>query len=157
MPNLVVTAGPNGAGKTTTAKELLADGGHNIPEDVIRRRYERSLHNFFNDYTLFADAWIMIDNSHEEGPSRIAEYGDTGLRVYDESLWQDLARRYMKPPHEAREETVIRERGFTNQEIYEAARRGVAKAVARHKALGQSIVVWRDGHVVTLKPEEIEI
>jgi len=31
------------------------------------------------------------------------------------------------------------------------------EARARHKALGQSIVVWRDGKVVEIPPEEIEI
>jgi len=40
-------------------------------------------------------------------------------------------------------------------EVDRAMRRAVQKALARHKALGESIVVWRDGKVVELSPDEI--
>ena len=63
----------------------------------------------------------------------------------------------MRPPDKVREEMPAKERGFTNDEIFAAAHRGVTNAIARHKALGQSIVVWRDGRVVTLEPEEIAL
>lgn len=33
----------------------VASGGHDIPENVIRRRYERGLENFFNRYMPAAD------------------------------------------------------------------------------------------------------
>jgi hypothetical protein len=36
-------------------------------------------------------------------------------------------------------------------------RRGVARALAAHKKAGRSIVVWRDGKIVRISPEEIEI
>jgi len=36
-------------------------------------------------------------------------------------------------------------------------RRGVSKALERHKKLGQSVVIWRDGKVVKVPPEEIEV
>jgi len=36
-------------------------------------------------------------------------------------------------------------------------RRGVAKALAEHKRLGQSIVVSQNGKVVTIPPEEIQV
>jgi len=39
----------------------------------------------------------------------------------------------------------------------EAAFRAAAReAILRHKALGESIVIWRDGRVVTVPPEEID-
>ena len=42
-----------------TAVNRVADrvrrGGHSIPEDVIRRRYERGLRNFLGVYRLLAD------------------------------------------------------------------------------------------------------
>lgn len=137
----------------------VRSGGHNIPDDVIRRRYERSLENFFNGYMPMADAWVMIDNSHEEDPVRIAERGTVGpLRIYNEPLWRQLEKRYMKPADTAREQVAAPETvGFANDEIYAAACRGVRTAIQRHKQLGQSIVVWREGQVVTLSPEEIEV
>jgi hypothetical protein len=38
-----------------------------------------------------------------------------------------------------------------------AVRRAVREAVLRHKLLGESIVVSRNGEVVRLSPDEIEI
>jgi hypothetical protein len=37
----------------------------------------------------------------------------------------------------------------------EAIHRAVRDAVLRHKRLGESIAVWRDGRVVIIPPEEI--
>ena len=49
------------------------------------------------------------------------------------------------------------EPGFSAQHLLVAAREAVREALARHKSNGDSIVVWRDGQVVILKPEEIEL
>lgn len=38
-----------------------------------------------------------------------------------------------------------------------AIAKGVREAIRRHKLLGQSIVVWKDGKVVWIQPEDIEI
>lgn len=35
--------------------------------------------------------------------------------------------------------------------------RGASQAIDRHKRLGQSIVVWRDGKVVTIPAEDIVV
>ncbi len=36
-------------------------------------------------------------------------------------------------------------------------RRGAARALAKHKKAGKSIAIWKDGKVVLVPPEEIEI
>lgn len=36
-------------------------------------------------------------------------------------------------------------------------KRGAAMALEEHKKSNRSIVIWRDGHVVKIPPEEIEI
>lgn len=63
----------------------------------------------------------------------------------------------MKPADTAQEQTSAPKPGFTMDDIYQAVRRAVEETFARHKALGQSVVVWQDGKVMTLKPEEIEL
>lgn len=40
--------------------------------------------------------------------------------------------------------------------IVSAFRRGVRAAILRHKALGESIVIWRDGRIVHVPPEQID-
>ena len=44
----------------------VAHGGHNVPEDVVRRRFENGLRNFQTLYQSLVDSWVLYDNS---GPS----------------------------------------------------------------------------------------
>jgi len=46
-------------------KLRVAEGGHNVPEDVIRRRYHKGWNNFHNVYKHCVDAWVIFDNSGE--------------------------------------------------------------------------------------------
>ncbi len=48
----------------------VSEGGHNIPTDVIHRRYWKGLSNFFNIFAEIVDAWMLFDNSDE--PSLVA-------------------------------------------------------------------------------------
>ena len=41
----------------------VLEGGHNIPEDTIRRRYETGRHNFLELYLPLADEWRVFDNT----------------------------------------------------------------------------------------------
>ena len=44
-------------------RDRVEAGGHNITDDVIRRRYVMGLKYFFNDYIHLSDRWILADNS----------------------------------------------------------------------------------------------
>ena len=46
--------------------ERVRQGGHNIPEATIRRRFAAGLHNFEHLYAPLVDAWALYDNSGEE-------------------------------------------------------------------------------------------
>lgn len=41
----------------------VAQGGHHIPEPVIRRRFEAGLRNFHQRYKPIVNAWTLYDNS----------------------------------------------------------------------------------------------
>ena len=41
----------------------VKQGGHSIPEAIIRRRFQRGLRNFFLDYARLADTTILFDSS----------------------------------------------------------------------------------------------
>jgi len=43
----------------------VAQGGHFIPEAVIRRRFAAGLHNFHAVYKKLADGWVLYDNAGE--------------------------------------------------------------------------------------------
>jgi predicted ABC-type ATPase len=40
----------------------VQQGGHNIPEDVIRRRFKAGLANFHDRYSKVVDSWVLFDN-----------------------------------------------------------------------------------------------
>jgi predicted ABC-type ATPase len=70
----------------------VASGGHNIPEEVIRRRYERGRKNFLELYSDLADYWIVYDNTTpitevvaEKTPNRTAI-------IYRAEIWQQINR-----------------------------------------------------------------
>lgn len=43
----------------------VSEGGHNIPSEVVHRRYWKGLHNLFNVFIPMVDAWMIFDNSAE--------------------------------------------------------------------------------------------
>ena len=38
-------------------------GGHHVPESDVRRRFPRSLSNFWNIYRDLSDQWVIVNNS----------------------------------------------------------------------------------------------
>lgn len=45
--------------------QRVASGGHNIPNDVIHRRYWSGLQNLFNIFVPIVDLWSFYDNTKE--------------------------------------------------------------------------------------------
>lgn len=41
----------------------VQQGGHNIPEDVIRRRFRAGLENFYERYSKVVNSWAFYDSS----------------------------------------------------------------------------------------------
>lgn len=42
--------------------ERVIKGGHNIPQDVIERRYYRGIFNLMNLYIPICDSWLIVGN-----------------------------------------------------------------------------------------------
>jgi len=68
----------------------VASGGHNIPEDVVRRRYERGRINLMQLYLPLCDTWVIYNNSGDE-PHLVAERPfNQQVIIYDSSIWQQI-------------------------------------------------------------------
>lgn len=66
-------------------------GGHHIPEEVIRRRWSRSINNFWNLYLPIAHRWYVYDNSGMGHPIRVANGGrGSSEQIFAESHWREL-------------------------------------------------------------------
>jgi predicted ABC-type ATPase len=44
-------------------RSRVAQGGHNVPEAIIRRRFDGGLRNFHNIYKGLVNSWTLCDNS----------------------------------------------------------------------------------------------
>jgi len=70
-------------------------GGHDVPEDTIRRRYRSGLRNFFRIYQPLATTWRMYDNSQAAPPRLIASgMGAATKRVLNRRTWDRIRRGY---------------------------------------------------------------
>ena len=68
----------------------VREGGHDIPQDVILRRYSSGIYNLFNIYMNIVDSWIVVEN-YNTPRTVIADGGMKGtLNIYSEDLFLKL-------------------------------------------------------------------
>ena len=67
----------------------VSEGGHNIPTEVIARRYSRGIENLFKIYIPLCDDWAVFDNS-DEAPELIAEGINSETIVAKDESWNLL-------------------------------------------------------------------
>lgn len=74
-------------------RERALKGGHDVPEAVVRRRFERSIKNFLNEYRHLADAWYLFDNSGA-APELISLKRENRLRMIKSDVYQEIVTHY---------------------------------------------------------------
>jgi len=62
---LIYLSLPNPEMAVTRVADRVAQGGHFIPEAVIRRRFDAGWRNFNSRYKLLVNAWSLYDNSQQ--------------------------------------------------------------------------------------------
>jgi predicted ABC-type ATPase len=73
----------------------VREGGHDVSEGTIRRRYEAGLRNFFGRYQPMATTWVFCDNSDEPPPTPIASgAGSAIVNVGDAAIWERIKARF---------------------------------------------------------------
>ena len=68
----------------------VKEGGHSIPENVIERRFYRSLDNLMHRYRTVVDEWLVYDNSELKTPSLVASGRGASEKIVEEQKWQRL-------------------------------------------------------------------
>jgi predicted ABC-type ATPase len=132
-------------------------GGHDIPPSDILRRYARGVENFYRIYRPLASRWFVLNGREFGGDREVARgRGLTVDEVRDEVTWQTIQQQAggtdMNPtPKRVRESAVSRD----------GLRESIAKAdrevLLRHRAAGVPLVLWRDGKVVHVDPNTVEL
>lgn len=67
----------------------VKSGGHDVPAAIVRRRFGRSLPNFFLFYQPLAYTWAIFDNSEAE-PKMIAREESGKLEILDRELFGEV-------------------------------------------------------------------
>ncbi|MCR5276065.1 MAG: zeta toxin family protein [Bacteroidales bacterium] len=74
-------------------RDRVKAGGHNIPEEVVRRRYLMGLKYLFETYIPICDRWVLADNSKipfsviAEGSSQLTFIKDNEKYRY---IWRSI-------------------------------------------------------------------
>ena len=70
-------------------KLRVRNGGHAIPEAIVRRRFGRSLPNFLHVYKPLADSWTIFDNSRDV--PKMTAFEESGkIEILDPDLFNIL-------------------------------------------------------------------
>lgn len=73
-------------------KDRVISGGHNIPENVIYRRYSAGINNLSKLYLPICDYWMIIDNS--EPPFQMIAEGVKieNIEVYNQIIYNQIVK-----------------------------------------------------------------
>jgi len=80
----------------TRVRARVLQGGHDVPEAVIRRRFDRSIHNFLRRYRSLGDSWTLFDNSGAT-PAVIAFEKQDSTSIMNREIYDSLIARYGRP------------------------------------------------------------
>lgn len=69
----------------------VSEGGHNIPEDVIERRYYRGLKNLFELYLPLCDNAIVMDNSMGSEVAVLGKLGED-VAIFNPDIFDRMKR-----------------------------------------------------------------
>ena len=75
--------------KERVAKRVI-QGGHNIPEEVIERRYYRGIKNLLNLFIPLCDYWLISDNSEGKLETIASGTGDGEITVKISDIWNKI-------------------------------------------------------------------
>jgi predicted ABC-type ATPase len=71
-------------------RRRVESGGHNIPEDVIRRRYTRGIKNLLELYIPLCDSWVIYNNSSPISQVVVACGVEQKPVIYQAKIWNQI-------------------------------------------------------------------
>jgi predicted ABC-type ATPase len=71
-------------------KARVAEGGHNIPEETIRRRYRKGIYNLINIFTAHCNDWFVVDNSDKLFTFIAEGFANKETIIYNKESWRKI-------------------------------------------------------------------
>ncbi len=72
-------------------KSRVKSGGHDIPVDVIKRRYDKSLYNLINVYISIVNEVVIVNNTqYNKKPLPVYVKNATMVLIKDSLIWEKI-------------------------------------------------------------------
>jgi predicted ABC-type ATPase len=68
-------------------RDRVRSGGHDVPEETVRRRYAKGIRNFLHLYQSRVETWRVYDASGIEPAIVAARLDKPDVDVYDQGVW----------------------------------------------------------------------
>jgi predicted ABC-type ATPase len=142
-------------------RQRVTKGGHDIPDDVQRRRFRLGIRNLARHYRPLLHEWRLYDNTGRE-PHLVAREKDGTMDVVDAvrlDFIECAASVSFMPDtstHILREQPAFVPDEETRRSL-RAMRRAYARVVLENKSWGLPVIQWREGRgVVEVPAEQLE-
>ena len=77
-------------------KLRVEEGGHNVLEPVIERRYRKGLLHFFEDFLPICDNVMLFDNSDNAPKLVMAKIKNEEEEIYNNEIYQQIYNSYVR-------------------------------------------------------------
>ncbi len=123
-------------------KQRVKEGGHFIAEEIVKRRYKRSINNFRNSYIKLADDWMIFDNTKDE-PILVAKKINDDGNIYLNDLFDQIMTSKIKEPKE----------DYLSDPFYKSVKEAFAREMEKRRKLGLPIIISRNGKIININPQ----
>lgn len=140
-------------------RQRVCKGGHDIPDDVQRRRFPKGLRMLVGHYRLLLDEWRIHDNTGDH-PLPVVSVRDGLLTVDDAPKLAAIEatgtlRIVEAKPGERVEEAATIVDDEVNRRSLRALRRAYARVVLENLSYGLPVIQWRADRGVVAVPAEL--
>lgn len=163
--NMIYLWIPDAETSLNRVRHRVMHGGHNVPENDIRRRYGRTLRNLF-EYAEVCSKVECLDSSDEE-KKRIFRQERKSVTVFNRKLYDKLQRETEMKKTKLKEsvdsyeaETAKPGNGakyhigdIDSETIWRIHQEAIAEELERKRKLGYDAIVVRDNIIMKLHPD----
>jgi len=130
--------------------QRVSKGGHNIPDEVVERRFHRGIANLLNLYVPVVDNWIVLDNMNAE--PRIVAKGSAkeNKEIFNSELWNLFSeqRNVMEDKHIYLDEF--------SERILEGMKKAIKKLVETSAKNDEELVIKdKDGKIKSVPAKDL--
>jgi predicted ABC-type ATPase len=142
-------------------RQRVRKGGHDIPDEVQKRRFGKGLRLLLEHYRPLVHYWRIFDNTGQEA-RLVVEEQDGVLRVLDFSKLAEIEmaaslRIVEEKPDERVGEPAAFALGEDSRAGLRAMRKAYADVILENLAFGLPVIQWREGKgVVEVPAEQLE-